>query len=82
MSWIGRDYSCENCNHEWSDLVRRTEQHEQECPNCGAMCSPGVSAPGLATYSMMDQTGRSACLKKRSAEHTKRMMKQQGKRRQ
>jgi hypothetical protein len=76
MGWIGRNYECA-CGNMWDDLVQRYEQHEQKCEVCGAACDYAVAAPALATYSMLDAAGRTSCLKKRSREHTAKIVKQE-----
>lgn len=73
MGWIIRDYRCE-CGHEWESLVR-TESQDKECAECGVMNHYTISATSLATYSMMSKDDQAKHLRKRSRDHTKKMLK-------
>lgn len=73
MGWIMRDYRCE-CGEEWESLVR-TESQDKECPECGKLNHYTVSACALATYSMMSKDDQAKHLRKRSRDHTKKMLK-------
>lgn len=75
MGWINRDYFCKACAHEWVDLVQRSEENDQVCPECGGPASIGVSAPNVASYSLMDKQAQAKVLRKRSREHTLKWLK-------
>lgn len=76
MSWILRDYVCPTCSTEWEDLVDKDAQDDQECPSCGTKASRMLSAPAIATYSLMDKETQAKHLRKRSREHTMKKLKQ------
>lgn len=70
MAYIIRDFECGNCGAEWDDLVDKNDQ-TSECPECGTVAEkPVLSAPALATFSMMSPAQRAAHLKQRSEKHT------------
>ena len=73
MGWISRDYQCD-CGHEWDDLVS-TDDQDQPCPSCGKMNHYVMSAPALATYSIMSKDEQAKHLRKRSRDHTRKMLK-------
>jgi hypothetical protein len=73
MGWISREYRCE-CGHDWDDLVQRGDE-DQPCPECGKMNHYVMSAPNLATYSLMSKDDQAKHLRKRSRDHTRKMLK-------
>jgi len=71
MAWIVREYFCSNCSFEWEDLVdNQDEDQTQKCAKCGTSNAFGMSAPSIATFSMLSPADKKASLMKRSAEHT------------
>jgi putative FmdB family regulatory protein len=75
MGWISRDYRCEKCGHEWEDVVQRGDE-DQPCPMCGTVNSYVLSATGVASYSLMSKDDQAKHLRKRSRDHTRKMLKQ------
>ncbi|NBU69922.1 MAG: zinc ribbon domain-containing protein [Bacteroidetes bacterium] len=74
MGWISREYLCDNCGHEWADIVRRGEE-AQNCPECGTLSNYVMSATNVASYSLMSKDDQAKHLRKRSRDHTKAMLK-------
>lgn len=77
MAYISRDFECLNpkCKHEWDDLVLREEEDTQKCPVCGHVARWTISAPKLATYSLMSKDDQAKHLRKRSRDHTRKELK-------
>lgn len=75
MGWISRDFYCKSCEHEWDDLVQRSEENDQKCPECGEPAFIGISCPGVMSYSMMSKDDQAKHLRKRSRDHTRKMLK-------
>jgi len=75
MGWISRDYICIRCENEWEDFVLRSEENDQKCPKCGALGKIGCVATNVATYSLMSKDDQAKHLRKRSRDHTKKMLK-------
>lgn len=73
MGWIVRDYRCE-CGHSWEDLVK-TDEQDVICPECSVLNHYIVSACNIASYSIMDKEAQAKHLRKRSRDHTKKMLK-------
>lgn len=73
MGWIVRDFVCENCGHEWEDLLNG-EDHSK-CPKCGTVNRYTISATPIAAYSARSPENRAEVMRKRSEEHTKKWMK-------
>ena len=76
MGWIHRDFICTSseCQHVFDDLVQRDEENPK-CPVCGAGTKIGIYTPNVATYSMMSKDDQAKCLRKRSRDHTRKMLK-------
>lgn len=75
MAYITRDFECLKCAHQFIDMVTREEQDKQVCPECGNPARWIISAPKLATYSMMSQDDKAKHLRKRSRDHTRKELK-------
>lgn len=75
MGWISRDFYCKQCEHEWDDLVQRAEENDQICPKCQGLASIGISCPHVASYSLMSKDDQAKHLRKRSRDHTRKMLK-------
>lgn len=77
MAWITRDFLCLNpkCAHEWDDLVLRSEEDQQKCPKCKHAARWVIAAPHIATYSLMSKDEQAKHLRKRSRDHTRKMLK-------
>jgi hypothetical protein len=77
MAWVIRPYKCNSatCGHEWEDMVERSEEDKQVCPECGCPASWMLCAPNVATFSLLDKAGQTAALKKRSRDHTRKELK-------
>lgn len=77
MAFIMRDFQClsEQCQHQWEDLVRREEENEQKCPECGSAGSWIISATNLASYSLLSREDQAKSLRKRSRDHTRKQLK-------
>jgi hypothetical protein len=73
MGWIVRDYLCD-CGNAWEDLVDTTCQ-EQHCPKCDRANKHIISACNIATYSLMSKDDQAKHLRKRSRDHTRKMLK-------
>lgn len=72
MGWKVRDFVCKDCGHEFETLYKEGE--EVECPECDSTNTEAqFSPPQLGRYSMNSQEGRAEILKKRSADHTKKV---------
>jgi len=59
MSWIRFDFKCNECNHEFSDLVLRSDPKPDECPECKSTKSfkKLISAPFIPTKIIVDYPG-------------------------
>lgn len=75
MGWIVRDFSCE-CGNKYDELLDNRDPQEAPCSECGVINSPIISCPGIATFSLMDKATQRESLKKRSEQHTKKLVKQ------
>lgn len=77
MAWITRDFLCLNpkCEHEWHDLIQRSEEDSQVCPTCNHAARWVMSAPNIASYSLMSKDDQAKHLRKRSRDHTRKMLK-------
>lgn len=74
MGWKVREFRCE-CGNEWEDLVKDDDPQEQTCSNCGASVRWGLSATAAASFSIMSKQDQATHLRKRSRDHTKKMLK-------
>lgn len=74
MAWIMQGYSCQ-CGHEYEELKDRLENPMQECPRCGWENKPTLGGK-LGAFSAMSREAQTEHLKKRSADHSKKMMKE------
>lgn len=73
------DFQCNQCQHEFEELEDETGL--VKCNNCGSFNTTKViSAPNLNTMNLLSKEEYKAKLKKRSLDHTKKMMKQEGER--
>lgn len=75
MGWISRDYYCKGCGHEWDDLVQRSEENDQKCPECQGPASIGISCPNVASFSLLSKDDQAKSLRKRSRDHTRKELK-------
>jgi hypothetical protein len=73
MGWIVRDYVCD-CGHAWEDIVE-PESEYQRCPSCDKLNKFVMSACNIATYSIMSKDDQAKHLRKRSRDHTRKMLK-------
>jgi len=73
MGWIVRDYQCQ-CGRKWEDLVK-TDAQDSPCPKCETVNHYIMSACKIATYSLMDKDAKAKHLRKRSRDHTRKMLK-------
>lgn len=79
MGWKLRDYYCESCGSQFEELVDRDEDPSiQTCPECGKDAMAMMSAPNVASFSLKDKSAQIESLKKRSADHSKAMIKKDG----
>lgn len=78
MAYICRDFECQNtqCGHVWEDTVDRTEEDTQVCPVCGHAARWIIAASNIASYSLMSKDEQAKHLRKRSRDHTRKMLKQ------
>jgi len=76
MGWISRDYRCETCGHEWDDIVQSGSDQKSTCPSCGATNDYILSATNVASYSLLSKDDQAKSLRKRSRDHTRKMLKQ------
>ena len=82
MPFVNNDFQCNSCGCEFNDLWKKPMgdhwdawKGEVECPSCKSQdLVKLVSATGAAEFSLMDQAGRAASLRKRSLDHSKKMM--------
>jgi hypothetical protein len=59
MSWRCNNYSCSECSYYDVDrVVRRDEQDNQLCPECGAALSRELGAPAVMGVALPDGTYR------------------------
>ena len=75
MGWICRDFMCE-CGNVFDDIIDTKEVQEAPCSECGVINTPVISAPAIATFSLMDKAAKKEHLLKRSSKHTKKYVKQ------
>lgn len=73
MAWIMQAYSCQ-CGHEYEELKDRMENQDQECPRCGWDNKPCLGGR-IAAFSAMSKEAQTEHLKKRSLDHSKKLMK-------
>lgn len=77
MSWVVKDFECERCGCVWEDLVKRNDQ-VSDCPECNALSTKTViSCPNVNTFGMKSPAERSAAMKKRSEDHTKKELRKE-----
>jgi len=75
MGWIVNNFRCKACEHEFEELYKKGEETDIICPECESdQIRPLLSSPRLSTYEMADKEGKAAILRKRSADHTKKMV--------
>lgn len=76
MGWIHRDFICTSseCTHEFDDLVQRDDPMPA-CPVCGSPMKIAIVATNVGTYTMMSKDDQAKCLRKRSRDHTRKMLK-------
>ena len=75
MAWVTHDFECKKCTHIFEELYVRADRKKVKCPECGSRSLRQVlSAPALASFSMMDATQKREHLKKRSADHTQKQI--------
>jgi hypothetical protein len=68
-----RDWSCESCSHVWEYLSHGETDTPEECPDCSSKdISPFIS--GTLTTRCHDPASKKEILKKRSADHTRRLV--------
>lgn len=59
MSWRCNDYMCGSCEYEDTDrVVRRDEQDNQVCPECGEKLVRQLGAPAVMGVALPDGTYR------------------------
>lgn len=68
-----RKFECE-CGNSWEDLLDQTVAL-QDCSECGVPVHYSWAVPAVAGYSIRDKSEQAEILKKRSSDHTKRMLK-------
>jgi len=79
--WITYDFECANCGEVYEDIVDRPHEvdeftPESECPHCEHInTQPLLSAPGLATYSLMSREMQTHHLRERSRKHSEKLNK-------
>ncbi len=75
MAWVRHDFECKKCKHVFDELYIRSERKKVECPECGSKSLKQlISAPGIASFSMMSPEQKRDHLKKRSADHTQKLI--------
>ena len=59
MSWISFEFECNKCNHEFSDLVQRSDPVPDECPKCKSTkgFTKCISVPNIPTKIVIDYPG-------------------------
>jgi putative FmdB family regulatory protein len=84
MPWITNDFACEDCNHEFEELWNKVYGDDSEKPWQGIVSCPEcssenlkrlVSSSGVAAFSIMDREAQMQALKKRSTDHSVKLMK-------
>ena len=71
MAWIKHDFECLDCELIFDELYKRAERDEVECPDCESRnLKQLLSAPNIASFSLLDTDGRRQSLLERSAKHT------------
>lgn len=73
-----RAYECIVCGHVWIELVKGEAPETIPCKKCGEKAELRPSAPGIAGFSIADKQTRADMLRKRSEEHSKKLMKRGG----
>lgn len=88
MPYMHNDFGCKKCGHEFEEMWNKPVGDNEEawnawkkqvrCPECNSSrLKKLVSAPGVAEFSIKDKAGRTASLKKRSLEHSKKKMRRE-----
>lgn len=78
MVWRTDDFECLDCGHIFEELYKREDQDEITCAECDSThVEKLLTAPGLATFSLMDGDGRRQHLLERSAKHTQKLIDQE-----
>lgn len=72
-----RTYECIVCGHAWRELVEGAPE-TIPCQKCGEKAELCLSTPGIAGFSIADKQTRADMLRKRSEEHSKKLMKRGG----
>jgi len=81
MGWKTHAFYCEDCKLNYDDIFWKDAGTADdpalvmECPGCGEDNITCIGTPGIGRYSIMDHADRKASMRKRSADHSKRMMK-------
>jgi len=84
MPYIVNTFQCCSCGHEFEEMWMKKHGDDSEkpwegivaCPDCeGEDLKRLISATGIATFSIMDRAAQMESLKKRSSDHTKKLMK-------
>lgn len=77
MAWRLFDYECTGCGHVFEELVQGDET--PPCPECGDLVTDRlISAPNLATMSLLSKEDYKKSMMKRSADHTKKLVAKEG----
>lgn len=76
MAWILRDYYCAACDSSFEDMTQSGGSSDAACPACSRLCASTLSAPKPAVYSMLSKDDQAKSLRKRSRDHTKKLLKQ------
>lgn len=78
MSWKAYDYVCQDCGTEFEELVKDINE-TVECLSCGSNNSDRQFAtPHLATMNLLPKKEYEAKMRKRSSDHTARMLAKEG----
>jgi len=73
MAWITHEFRCKECGEEFEVFYKREERDAVVCRVCGAADLQFLlSAPNIATFSIMSPEQKRDHLKQRSAKHTQR----------
>jgi hypothetical protein len=70
------DWKCNTCEHVWEFLSHLDEKYPECCPECSCIDIEPVVTGGLVTK-CHDPEVKKEILKKRSADHTKQLVKKE-----